>query len=105
MASSRSPGRALEAVRAEGATIELLAPTIGGIVASDRTLVPANTRWMMVHPFLFAAVTVLPSLEGVALPSTLPPAHHFIADAYAQYKFVGLSSRRIALFAKGRSSA
>lgn len=73
---------------AEGATLELIAPTITGIVAGDGSRIAANHALVAAPSVLFDAVAILPSVEGAAELAMLPGARDFVADAFAHCKFI-----------------
>ena len=77
-----------QAVEAEGAVLELVAPRIGGITASDGTQIPAHQAVAGGPSVLFDAVAVLPSAEGAALLAENAAAKDFVSDAYAHAKFI-----------------
>lgn len=62
------------AVATEGASVELIAPTVGGVTLSDGTIKPAHHKIDGGPSVLFDAVAVIPSEEGILallkLPST-----------------------------------
>ena len=88
------------ALDAEGAMMELVAPTVGGVMASDGTVLAAHHQIDGGPSVLFDAVAVLPSQEGILGLLKQPPARDFVADAYAHYKFVGFSAPAAKLFGK-----
>jgi catalase len=77
-----------DAVKAEGATLKLIAPQVGGIKASDGSWHDAHEKIDGGPSVLFDAVALLPSAEGAATLATMPAARDFIADAFAHKKFV-----------------
>jgi len=89
-----------DAVTSEGATLETIAPTIGGVTANDGTHVAAQHQVDGGPSVVFDAVAILASEEGVGSLLKSPPARDFAADAYAHYKFVGFSPPSAKLFAK-----
>jgi catalase len=89
-----------EAAATEGAVVELVSLSIGGVTTSDGVLVPANHMIAGAPSVLFDAVAILASEEGAAELVKLPPARDFVADAYAHYKFVGFTAPATTLFAK-----
>jgi len=89
-----------DAVTSEGATMETIAPTIGGVTANDGTHVAAQHQVDGGPSVVFDAVAILASEEGVGSLLKSPPARDFAADAYAHYKFVGFSPPSAKLFAK-----
>ncbi len=88
------------AATAAGAAMELIAPTVGGIAASDGTVLAAHHKIDGGPSVLFDAVAVLPGEEGVLSLLKLPAARDFVSDAYAHYKFIGFSAAATKLFAK-----
>ncbi|HEY4203262.1 MAG TPA: catalase [Devosiaceae bacterium] len=88
------------AIDDEGAIMELVAPVVGGVTASDGTLLSAHHQIDGSPSVLFDAVAVLAAEEGVLGLQKLPPARDFITDAYAHYKFVGFTQPSTKLFTK-----
>ena len=88
-------------IDAEGAVMELVAPTVGGVKASDGTILAAHHTIGGGPSVLFDAVAVIPSEEGIVGLLKLPAARDFVADAYAHYKLIGFSEPTKRLFAKG----
>ena len=88
------------ALKAEGATLKLIAPEVGGVEASDGTWHPADEKLEGGPSVLFDAVAILPSADGVKTLAMLPAARDFVADAVAHRKFIGYSATAEALFAK-----
>ena len=88
------------AVTAVGGTMELIAPSVGGITAADGTILSAHHKIDGGPSVLFDAVAVLPGDEGVLSLLKLPAARDFVSDAYAHYKFIGFSPPAEKLFAK-----
>jgi catalase len=84
----------------EGAVVELIAPTVGGVTGSDGTLIAANHKIDGAPSVLFDAVALLLGEEGVLPLLKLPPARDFVADAYAHYKFIGFTAPAVKLFKK-----
>ncbi|MEO8095788.1 MAG: catalase, partial [Pseudolysinimonas sp.] len=76
------------AAEAEGAVVELIAPKIGGIVASDRTHHAAQQKIDGGPSVLYDAVAVIPSAAGAALLAAQAAAKDFVNDAHAHCKFV-----------------
>jgi catalase len=88
------------AIDAEGGVMELIAPTVGGVKASDGTVLAAHHKIDGGPSVLFDAVAVLPGEEGVLSLLKLPAARDFVSDAYAHYKFLGFSAPADKLFKK-----
>jgi catalase len=89
-----------KAVEAEGAVLELIAPKIGGIVASDGTRMPAHHAVAGGPSVLFDAVAVLASEEGAAILAENAAAKDFVTDAYAHAKFIALVPTAQPIFRK-----
>ena len=85
------------AAHAEGATVELVAPKIGGIIASDKTHHLVHQKIDGGPSVLYDAVAIIPSTRGAALLASLPPAKDFVTDAHAHCKFIGYSNSAQAL--------
>ncbi len=83
----------------EGVTVEIVAPTVGGVDASDGTLLPADQKIDGGPSVLYDAVAVLASKEGALALAQEPAARDFVTDAYAHAKFVGYTPEAEALFA------
>ncbi|QJW97050.1 catalase [Frigoriglobus tundricola] len=90
-------GRAL---KAEGATLALVAPEVGGVKDSAGTWHDADEKLEGGPSVLFDAVVVLPSKDGADGLTKLPAARDFVADAAAHRKFVGYAAAATALFEK-----
>jgi len=88
------------AAKAEGAVVEIVAPTVGGVEADDGTTIAADHKIGGGPSVVFDAVALLVAEEGVPSLLKLPPARDFVADAYAHYKFVGFSEAAVKLLQK-----
>ncbi|WP_198370383.1 catalase [Roseomonas rosulenta] len=88
------------ALDAEGATLELVAPTIAGIVASDGSTIAVHHALVAGPSVLFDAVAILPSAEGATLLALMPATRDFVADAFAHCKFIAHSDAAGMLFDK-----
>lgn len=88
------------AVKKEGALLEIVAPQVGGVEASDGTWIEASQKIDGGPSVLYDAVALLPSSEGVATLSKMAPARDFIADAFAHLKFIGYVDAATALIEK-----
>ncbi len=88
------------AVEGAGATLEIIAPTISGVEASDGSLVTADEKLGGGPSVLYDAVAVLPSKAGVEMLLKEPAARDFVADAFSHLKFIGYSKEAMPLFEK-----
>ncbi len=89
-----------KALKAEGATLKIVAPEVGGVEASDGTWYEADEKLEGGPSVLFDAVAILPSENGAALLATEPAARDFIADAVAHHKFIAYVDAAVPLFEK-----
>jgi catalase len=85
------------AAEQQQANVELIAPRIGGVTASDGERVPVNQQIDGAPSVLYDAVVVLASPEGGATLATQPAAQDFVTDAFAHCKFVGYTPGAFAL--------
>jgi catalase len=86
------------AAEAEGAVVELIAPKVGGVVATDKVLYPAHQKIDGGPSVVYDAVAIIPSAKGAALLASHGPAKDFVADAHAHCKFIGYSAAAQPLF-------
>jgi catalase len=77
-----------KALKKEGAMLKVVAPTVGGVTASDGSKVKGDENVHGGPSVVFDAVALLPSAEGVTRLAKLPPARDFVADAFAHLKFI-----------------
>ena len=87
-----------DAAEAAGAVVELVAPKIGGIVATDKNHYSVNHKIDGGPSVLYDAVAVIPSAKGAALLASNAAAKDFVNDAHAHCKFVGYSPSSMELF-------
>lgn len=80
-----------KALGKEGATFEVIAPTIAGVRARDGSIIPANQKIDGGPSVLYDAIAVLVSKEGAEMLAKEPAARDFVADAFAHSKFVAYS--------------
>lgn len=88
------------AAKTEGATVEIIAPQIGGVPDSKGNIIPANHNLDGGPSAVFDAVAVLVSEDGAAQLAKKPQARDFITDAHAHYKFIAYSPEAEKLFSK-----
>jgi catalase len=84
-------GALADAIEAEGAMLEIVAPKIGGVISSDGTVIPAHQNVNGGPSVLYDAVALLPSAEGVKLLAMEAAAKDFVTDAYAHAKFIAFA--------------
>lgn len=89
----------------EGAALEVIAPTIGGIETSDGKLLPADQKLGGGPSVLYDAVVIFPSSEGGKLLARHPAARQFISDAFTHLKFIGYGDSAMPLLEKAGISS
>jgi catalase len=87
-----------KALELEGATLEIIAPTVGGIEASDGTRIEADQKVGGGPSVLYDAVAVLPSEDGANSLLKSGAARDFISDAFIHLKFIAWVSAALPLF-------
>jgi catalase len=93
--------RALKtAVEQEGALLEIVAPHVGGVEASDGSWVEAAQQLRGGPSVLYDAVALLSSADGVEVLVQQQAARDFVADAFAHCKFIGYVETARPLFVK-----
>jgi catalase len=92
--------RLIEVMTAEGATVEIIAPKVGGVISADETLIEARHMIDGGPSVLFDAVALLGSKEGFATLAHEAAARDFVADAFAHLKFIGYQPSALPLFMK-----
>jgi catalase len=86
------------AAAAERAGIDVIAPAVGGVNASDQSLVIADQQVDGAPSVLYDAVAVVASPGGARALALNPAARDFVSDAYAHCKFIGYTSGAAPLF-------
>jgi catalase len=84
----------------EGTLLEIVAPKIAGVQASDGSWIEAKQKIDGGPSVLYDAVALLPSQEGATLLAKEPAARDFVADAFAHMKFIGHTQAAATLFQK-----
>ena len=84
----------------EGAKVEIIAPTIGGVTAHDGSKIVADYKVNGGSSVLFDAVAILVSKQGAKQLAQEPTARDFVSDAYAHLKFIGYNADAAPLLAK-----
>jgi catalase len=90
----------MEAVKAEGAMLEFVAPKVGGFTCSAGKKHEAQQKVNGGPSVLYDAVVVIPSAEGAAMLAREATAKDFVSDAYAHAKFIGYAETAKPLFEK-----
>jgi catalase len=88
------------AAEAEGAMLEIVAPRVGGVEASDGSWIDAAQQVGGGPSVLYDAVALLPSEDGAKMLAKEATARDFVADAFAHMKFIGYVEAALPLFAK-----
>ena len=88
------------AIEAEGAMIEIIAPKVAGVEASDGSWIEAAQKLEGGPSVLYDAVALLPSESGAQMLSKNPAARDFIADAFAHRKFIAYVDAASSLLAQ-----
>ena len=87
----------LSAAEEEDVTVELIAPTVGGVQTSDDSTREADQQIDGGPSVLYDVVVLLLSAEGASQLAAKPPAQDFVSDAYAHSKFIGFTGDATAL--------
>src|SRR5262249_796710 len=77
------------ALEKEGALLEIIAPHVGGVEASDGSWIEAAQQLRGGPSVLYDAVVLLPSEDGVEILMQGPTARDFLADAFLHCKLIG----------------
>lgn len=93
------------ALEAEGAALEVIAPAIGGVQASDGNVIEAQQKIGGGPSVLYDAVVVIPSADGCRSLLNNPAAKDFVSDAFAHLKFIGYVEDAMPLFEKAGVAA
>lgn len=87
-----------KAASQEGAIIEVVAPTIGGVITKDGKHVKAQQKIDGGPSVLYDAVALIVSADGAASLAKMPAARDFVTDAMAHFKFMAYTAEADALF-------
>jgi len=85
--------------------VEIVAPAIGGVTASDGSRIDADQQVDGGPSVLYDAVVVATSADGATALAQNPAARDFVTDAYAHGKFIGYVADSEPLFAATGLSA
>ncbi|MBL0375481.1 catalase C [Rhizobium sp. KVB221] len=86
-----------DAIVAEKGDVELIAPTVGGVTASDGEFVAANHMIGGGPSVLFDAIAILPSMEAAEHLANDAAARDFVSDAFQHCKFIGYTQAALPL--------
>ncbi len=89
-----------DAITKEKAVFELIAPKVGGVTASDGTLIAAHHMIDGGPSVLFDAVAILTSASGIEDLVNEAAARDFVADAFQHCKFIGYDHSAVPLLEK-----
>jgi len=87
-----------DAAKDAGAKVEIIAPRVGGIEASDGKHVDAQEKIGGGPSVLYDAVAVVVSEKGAEMLASNPDVRDFISDAHAHDKFVAYAEAATPLF-------
>jgi catalase len=88
------------ALEAEGALLEIIAPTVGGVEMSDGKLLKADHKFGGGPSVLFDAVAILPAGDATGGLLQNAAVGDFIRDAFGHLKFIGHTEAAMPLFEK-----
>ncbi len=89
-----------EAFESEGAMVEIVAPEVGGVKASDGSWIKAGEKLDGAPSVLYDAVAILASGKGGEALSKNPAAKDFVTDAFTHCKFIAHTAEAQPLFHK-----
>ena len=89
-----------QALQAEGAILEIIAPTVGGVQSSTGAWVTANQKIGGGPSVLYDAVAILPGPDGAEMLAKNPGARDFATDAFTHLKFIAYTNGARPLFEK-----
>jgi catalase len=87
-------------IEIQGATMEVIAPVIGGVVSSAGRPISVKQKIGGGPSVLYDAVAILPSEEGTQGLLRNAAAAEFIADAFGHCKFIAWVRAALPLFEK-----
>ena len=86
------------AAESEGASVEIIAPVVGGVEITDGTRVQADQQVDGAPSVLYDAVAILAGPGEARALAARPAARDFVTDAVAHCKFIGYTSGASVLF-------
>jgi catalase len=93
------------ALQDEGAKLEIVAPMVGGVTASDGSKIEGDHNIDGGPSVLFDSVVLLTSEDGANQLAIYPAARDFVTDAFTHCKFIGYVEGAMPLFAKTNLTA
>jgi catalase len=88
------------AVAAQKAVLEIIAPVVGGVTLNDGSCIPADQMIKGAPSVLYDAVALLVSHQGAAELAKIPEAQDFVTDAYTHRKFIAYTAGAESLIAR-----
>ncbi|MGH3245415.1 MAG: hypothetical protein ACRDOI_04265 [Trebonia sp.] len=86
------------AAQSEGATVEVIAPAVGGVDINDGSRLPAGQQVDGAPSVLYDAVAIVAEPGAARTLAARPAARDFVTDAVAHCKFIGYTSGAAVLF-------
>ena len=80
--------------------VEIIAPEVGGVKASDGSWIEGDEKLDGAPSVLYDAVAVLASAKGGEALSKSPAAKDFVSDAFNHCKFIACTAEARPLFQK-----
>ena len=88
------------ALEAEGALLEIVAPTVGGVQMSDGKSLKADHKFGGGPSILFDAVAILVAADATEALLSNAAVGDFVRDAFGHLKFIGYTKAALTLFEK-----
>jgi len=89
-----------KALAEEGAMLEIVAPTVGGVEMSDGKHLEADHKFAGGPSVLFDAVAILPGADAIDTLTKNAAVGDFIRDAFGHLKFIAYTEAAMPLFQK-----
>jgi catalase len=86
------------ALKKEGAKLEIISPMVGGVTASDNSTIEGDEKLGGGPSVLYDAVAILPSKDGAQDLLGKLAARDFVSNAFHHYKFIAYSEPAETLF-------
>lgn len=82
----------VDAVQAEGGMVEIVAPKVGGVTASNGDVVEANQKIDGGPSVLYDAVALVLSKDGAEKLGKMLPGKDFVSNAHGHCKFIAMTA-------------